>query len=213
MDVMTKKYYRVAEAASYIGVAASTLRDYTNRGLVESTRSHAGHRLYTRQALDAFAGTQPETSGQFVFYTRASDGDQNKIDTQIQHLTSEYGAPQRIYKDKNSGLAENRPGLKAMLRGARKHKYTIIYITQKDRLARFGYSYLEELFGEFGVRIVVFGEEQDKTLQEELLQDFMTLVASFSGKYYRLRGYEQKRALLAKAGEVLNERETHQEET
>jgi hypothetical protein len=33
----------------------------------------------------------------------------------------------------------------------------------------------------------------------------MSLVASFSEKFYRLRGYEQRKLLLSKAGEKLEE--------
>ena len=49
-------------------------------------------------------------------------------------------------------------------------------------------------------------ETPDKSLNEELMQDFMTLIASFSGKFYRLRGYEEKKKLLAEAERRIEER-------
>lgn len=33
--------------------------------------------------------------------------------------------------------------------------------------------------------------------QEALIQDFMSLLASFSGKFYRLRGWEQQKRFLS----------------
>jgi len=36
--------------------------------------------------------------------------------------------------------------------------------------------------------------------------DFMALLASFSGRFYRIRGWDQQRRLLTDAGDVINER-------
>lgn len=43
--------------------------------------------------------------------------------------------------------------------------------------------------------------------QEVLLQDFMSLIASFSGKFYRLRGYDNQKKLLSKAGDYIEQKQ------
>ena len=53
------------------------------------------------------------------------------------------------------------------------------------------------------------GEQPHTSLQEELLKDFMSLIASFSGKFYRLRGYEQQKQLLTKLGDELETKSNH----
>ena len=35
--------------------------------------------------------------------------------------------------------------------------------------------------------------------EQELMNDFMSLIASFSGKFYQLRGYTQQKQLLTQA--------------
>ena len=197
--------YRVTRAAELIGVSATTLRRYTRDGKIKDTRSPAGQRVFTQASIDEFLG-KPVGEQKLAFYVRSSDGDQIKIDNQIDLLTKAYGEPVRVFKDKASGLSEKRQGLQAMLNNAERGKLTKVAITQKDRLTRFGYSYLERLLKAYGVELVVFGEDTPKNLHEELLQDFMSLLASFSGKFYRLRGYEQQEQLLAKAGETLAEK-------
>ena len=42
---------------------------------------------------------------------------------------------------------------------------------------------------------------------EQLMQGFMNLTTSFSGKFYRLRGYEQQRMVLRKASEHIDEKQ------
>jgi putative resolvase len=197
--------YRVTRAAELIGVSATTLRRYTQLGKIKDTRNPAGQRVFTQASIDEFLG-KPVGEQKLAFYVRSSDGDQVKIDNQIDLLTKAYGEPVRIFKDKASGLNEKRQGLQALLNNAERGNLTKVAITQKDRLTRFGYSYLERLLKVYGVELVVFGEDTQKNIHEELLQDFMSLLASFSGKFYRLRGYEQQEQLLVKAGETLEEK-------
>ena len=67
-------------------------------------------------------------------------------------------------------------------------KVNNIYVTYKDRLTRFGYHYLETICGHYGVRIIVVKDmEQRKSIEQELAEDLMNLIASFSGKLYGLR--------------------------
>lgn len=60
----------------------------------------------------------------------------------------------------------------------------------KDRLARFGYTYIEHFFNAFGVRIEVVNEEEPKSLQEELVQDMLSILTVFSAKLYGSRSKE-----------------------
>lgn len=40
-----------------------------------------------------------------------------------------------------------------------------------------------------------------------IMQDFMSLIASFSGKFYRLRGYDSQKKLLSKAGDYIEQKQ------
>jgi putative resolvase len=203
------KTYRVAKAAEIIGVSVSTLRRYTNDGLIKDTRNPAGQRIFTQESIDKLLGKNTPENTHLVFYVRASDGDDLKINNQIALLTKTFGQPERVFKDKASGLNEKRLGLQTLLNNAEKGNITTVAITQKDRLTRFGYTYLEQLLAVYKVKIIVLSEEASKTPREELLQDFMSLVVNFSGKLYRLRGYQQQEQLLLKAGDTLAEKKSN----
>lgn len=119
-----------------------------------------------------------------------------------------HGSTEFVYKDGASGLNENRRGLKRLLEDAKDGKFDIVAVTAKDRLTRFGFSFVEELLSDRGVKIVVFDDKNVKPLQDELMQDFMSLIASFSGKFYKLRGIEQRKKLLARAHENLENKDS-----
>ncbi len=87
---------------------------------------------------------------------------------------------------------------------AEEGKIDLIRIMQKDCLSRFGNKYLKRFFKAFDVEIeVAFKEEREVT---ELMKDFMRLLASFSGKFFRLRGYREQEKLLNKAQGIIEEK-------
>ena len=148
---------------------------------------------------------RPEEKGT-AHYARSSDGNKKLMESQLEKLKDKYGEADYEIKDSASGLNENRRGLNRLIKLAREGKIDTVRVTQKDRLSRFGNRYLEELFDSYGVKVVDAVDENDKSLTEELMQDFMSLVASFTGKYYRLRGYEEQKKLLRTAEKNIEEK-------
>lgn len=70
---------------------------------------------------------------------------------------------------------------------AKDHEIKRIFVTNKNRLPRFGYEHLEELFSALNAEQFALQEKEDKDLQEELVDDMMSLLASFSGKLYAMQ--------------------------
>ena len=204
---MSKRWYKAGEAADYLGVSYHTLRGYVAKGELEYRTTPGGQKIYSQTHLDSFLGKDVPDEDEcknLVFYLRDSKGNQARIDRQRERLSIAYGDPIKTYQDKASSLNEKRPGLKQMMADARKSKFDTVAVTAKDRLTRFGFSYLEEFFADHCVKIIVLDDEkQDKDIYDELLQDFMSLVASFSGKFYRLRSIKHEKMLLNLAQEEL----------
>jgi putative resolvase len=93
----------------------------------------------------------------------------------------------KIYKDIGSGLNTNRKGLWHLIRDAKNGSFTTILLSFKDRLTRFGYSYLKRYLLEFGVRLEPISKLDNKTPESELVKDLVAIIHSFSGKLYRMR--------------------------
>lgn len=141
-------------------------------------------------------GLEPD-AGKTFFYVRSSNGADVLISTQLEKLEAAYGEPDKVFQDKASGLNEKRRGLKALLQAVKSEEGKVrVCITNKDRLTRFGFSYLEELLGAYGTEVVVLDTADTREPPAVLMEDFMALLASFSGKFYRLRGWEQQRKLI-----------------
>ena len=63
-----------------------------------------------------------------------------------------------------------------------------IFVLYKDRLTRFRFNYLEQICNKYATKIIVISEEiQEKSIQEELAEDIISIIHSFSGKLYGMR--------------------------
>ena len=81
-------------------------------------------------------------------------------------------------------------------------EYGRVLVTYEDRLTRFGFSYLERYFDCYGVTVSVIEDETDTSAQEELVDDLITLVASFSGKLYGMRSSKKQQVVNTVESEV-----------
>ena len=211
-NMASKGYLRVSEAADLLKVTPQTIRKYKNKGIIKGYPTPGGQTLYSeKEILNILNNTtddEEEKSKNYrtVYYARASDGDKQAIENQYKQLEEKFGKANYYINDKASGLNEKRKGLRKLFELAKNNEIDRIIITQKDRLTRFGYPYLEEAFNAYDVELIAAFEDKEKTMQEELMQDFMSLIASFSGKFYRMRGYAQQKKLLDNAEKKLEEK-------
>lgn len=192
------------------------MRNWCNQGRLPYHLSAARQRIFDKQELLDFKavslGEEIEKRETVVFYIRSSNGNDVTMDTQEKKLREEYGEPDRIIKDKASGLNENRKGLKKLLAmiannptdSSEKIK---VCVANKDRLSRFGVGYIEMFAPLHNTEIVFLDSGDTKEPYEILLQDFMSILASFSGKFYRLRGWEQQKKLLEEVSMEVESRE------
>lgn len=194
---------RVHEAAKDLGVSPSTIRYYCNSGQLETLKTPGGQRNITKQAIEKFKQehNMPTTiqNQNIAFYIRSSSGDKKLLQAQENELTLTYGTPTKTYTDRASGLNEKRPGLTQLIKDVEQGKYDKVCITYKDRLTRFGFTYLQHIITRTGTKLEVLHADKKYSLEQELMDDFMSLIASFSGRFYRLRGKKQQKQLLQDA--------------
>lgn len=176
--------------------------------------SASGQRLFDQADLDAYLG-RPAPDADAIegdrveaLYCRVSGstGQESSLENQEQMLRdSASGTVFRVYRDRGSGLRENRKGLDRLLDEAAAGKFTVVRVVWRDRLARFGVGWIERYLSVCGVSVEALHERGDKSLLEELMDDFMALLASFSGRFYQLRSRQNQHRLLETAGRRLDE--------
>lgn len=210
---MEDKLLTLKKAADLLGVSTETLRRWDAKGVLRVARTPHGKRRVPLSEVRRLQGGAAVASRPRVacLYARVSSREQKAkgdLDRQLEYLRSHLPATifERVMEiaDVGSGLSDKRKGLLQLMEIARQGEATDIVITFKDRLTRFGFGYLERYFAAFGVQIhVVDGVEDRKSLQEELVEDLLAIVTSFSGKLYGLRSHRKARELVAKVKEAV----------
>ena len=74
-----------------------------------------------------------------------------------------------------------------------KGKVNKVIIEHKDRLTRFQFSFIKKMYAIFSCEVIVLDDKEDVSDTEELTRDLMSLLASFSGKYYGKRSLERRK--------------------
>jgi predicted site-specific integrase-resolvase len=136
-------------------------------------------------------------------YVRVSGsaGQESCLEAQETELRStSSGEVVKVFRDRASGLREDRPGLGKLLQAVADGSVTVVRVTHEDRLARFGVGWLKRLFAVYGATLEVSHPKKTGG-REELLEDFVSLVTTFAGRLYGMRSTETRRRLLAESGQ------------
>lgn len=200
------KLLRISKAAHELGLHPFTVRKWIKAGKIQAIRVGNEARV-PRSEIERLAG---KTDGRLiVLYGRVSgQGQKSDLETQLARLstwaqTARAGKVTLMLSDIGSGLSATRRQLQRLLRLVQADQVAEIVVTYPDRLTRFGQEYLQVLFDSFGVTLTVLDPSGDKTAEQELTDDMLALLASFSGRLYGMRSHKQKE-LLKCAQAVIN---------
>ena len=192
-----------SQAAAFLGVHPQTLRTWVRKGLVSCEVVNArGDRRFHLADLAAAVGETPPCLGREALYVRVSGstGQESSLAAQEAELRSAAaGEVVAVFRDRASGLSVKRTGLRRLLDAAARREFDVVRVTHEDRLARFGVEWLSMLLEVHGVRLLVLHQREESSPHDELLGDFVSLVASFSGRIYGRRSAQARARLLREA--------------
>jgi len=208
---ITKDWYKPGEIGKMVGLTNITIRNYQARGIIDMEQTPTGHNRASREEVIKFVDymgllvDDDDDNKIDVIYARVSSQDQKDkgdLNRQVTDLVTVVKDLRniRVFTDVGSGLDSNRSGLQSLMKLVADNEVSRVFITNRDRLTRFGFEYLDFFFESYGVQIYVLNETENKTASQELVDDMMSLIASFSGRFYGLRSANKR-----KAREVIDE--------
>ncbi len=180
-------YLTPKEVQKRYGFHPRTLVDWANEGKIECLKSPGGHRRYAVTSLEKIKTGNSTT----VLYARVSTASQkDDLKVQVDYLSSRYPGNECV-TDLGSGLNFKRKKFLLLMERIAKGEINTIVVAHKDRLARFGFDFIEWFCNLNGCSIVVLNNTY-KTPHQELMDDFMSIMHCFSSKLYFLKRYEKK---------------------
>lgn len=193
-----ERHYTPKEASLLLGISVRHIQRLDKEGKILCIRTTGGRRRISESEIKRILGEKRPKA--LAIYARVSSHEQKQkgdLKRQLETIKANFPIQEysQVYEitDVSSGLNDKRKGLLKLISLAQEEKISDIAITFKDRLTRFGYNYLEQLFSPNGVTIHVLGKDDKETLEQELVKDMLAIVTSFSGKLYGMRSHKHKR--------------------
>lgn len=171
---------KLRDYANRLGVSYRTAWNHFNEGLIEGAYKLSNGTIIVPE--EKIIENVQEHG--VVLYARTSSSQNKKmLDEQSKRLETYAIARgykiKKIIKEFGSGLNDTRKQLSSVLK---ENKYDKIIVEHKDRLTRFGFEWFRLLTND---RIEVIN--QTKENDEDLTQDFIAIIHSFSARLYGQR--------------------------
>jgi putative resolvase len=153
------------------------------------------------EAMKVMPGGEPiRLEGLYVRVSGATGQESSLAAQEAELRATSAGEVALVFRDRASGLRQDRPGLSSLLAAVADGSVTVVRVTHEDRLARFGVGWLRRLFAAHGATVEVLYPKRSGG-REELLEDLISLVTTFAGRLYGMRSAEARARLLAESGQ------------
>lgn len=202
---MDKQLVSISRAADLLGVCIDTLREWDKAGTLVPVKTKGGHRRYLLSDIEKIRGEYVEQKKndqvRVAVYARVSSHEQKTkgdLERQVGRV-SKYCAEKgyhvvETFDEVGSGMNEDRAKLKRLFKLVEAHKIDKVIVEHKDRLARFMVGFLHDFFASHDVEIEWMSEILGKSYEQELVEDILSLMSSFSNKIYGKRSAENRKA-------------------
>jgi putative resolvase len=189
---------KAREVLKILGVTQQTLFNYVKQGKIKVNAKLSVHyNDYNEESVYALIGNKKQKKNRLIIsYSRVSTQNQKEqLKEQTQRIynscISRGLTLDKQFEDIKSGMSSDRPQFEKLLQMVIKNEVELVIIENKDRLIRFGYDIIENIFKYFGTKILVLNEIlENKTYEQELTDDLISII-----HYFAMKSYSHRRVL------------------
>ncbi|MQL56133.1 IS607 family transposase [Acidianus ambivalens] len=182
---------RPKEVCQRLGISYATLREYVKKGYIKPVILQSGKWRFREEDVEKLMGIVRKRK--VILYARVSSNAQkDDLINQVKYLEENVKDYDQVITDVGSGLNMKRKGFLKLLRMILNNEVSKVVVAYPDRLVRFGFEIIEEVCKAHNCELVVLNNE-DKTPEQELIEDLVSVLVSFSGKLYGIRSQKYEK--------------------
>lgn len=195
------KYISLKEAVKITGIGEQTIRKLVDQNKINGYRTLSGQRKIDKGCLEkmcnplSFGKKQQICTLQNFIYARVSSKKQHDdLVRQIDFIKTrrpEYSM-YRVVSDIASGINFKRKGLSTILDAIIQGNVGEIVVAHRDRLSRFGFELIDTMVTKSGGKITVIDDERNKSSEQELSEDLLSIIHIYSCRQMGRRKYKSK---------------------
>jgi predicted site-specific integrase-resolvase len=200
-DGKQKKFVTAGEAARLTGLEIQTIRKMADQASLVCYKTPSGQRRINLQSVQEFCGNAVPVEEKSILqkenfiYGRVSTRKQvDDLSRQLEYLKRPEYASYGVITDIASGINFKRKGLSTILDSCLQGRIGEVVIAHRDRLCRFGFDFIEQLVTRAGGKITVLTNCEDKTSEQELTEDLLSIIHVFSCRQMGKRSYANRKS-------------------
>ena len=195
----TNDFVTVGKAAQLTGLDAQTVRKLADKSSIACYRTPSGQRRINIKDIQRMCGNDLHDKEELVvqkdnfIYARVSTKKQvDDLSRQIEYLRRPEYSSYVLVQDICSGINFKRKGLSTILDSCLQKNIGEVVIAHRDRLCRFGYELIESLVIKAGGSITILDNSREKTSEQELTEDLLSIIHIFNCRQMGKRSYSTK---------------------
>ena len=178
---------KAKEVLKILQITRPTLSKYVKNKIIKVLATNNGQHVYDPESVYAFIGMKTKKTKKInVIYARTSNPPKKYAEEQanrvLNYCTNQGITIEKTIVDVKSGMNFQRDGLLQLIELIVKGQVELVVIENKDRLCRFGFDLFEQFCKFFKTKIVVVNDLSDKTYEQELTEDLISIIHYFSMK-------------------------------
>ena len=185
--------YKIGQYAKLNKVQYRTVWNWVKAGKLQTVRTNTNRILIVEDEIKQL---------NVAVYARVSSSEnKDNLERQKERLISYCNAKgykvEKVITEIGSGLNDNRKKLEALLLD---RTINLIVVEHADRLARFGLNYIKKLLELNDRKIEIINPQAND--RDDLMQDFVSIITSFTARLYGQRRTKRKTEQLIKSLET-----------
>jgi len=195
------KYVTIREASIISGINPQTLRKLGDENKIKCYKTLSGQRKFDRSYLEKMCNNNSNDDQinkyqkkNFIYARVSSKKQHDDLIRQVEFIRNkqqQYASYESI-TDIASGINFNRKGLTTILESALHDSIGEIVIAHRDRLCRFGFDLIKLIVEKQGGKITVIDDERNKSTEQELSEDLLSIIHIYSCRQMEKRSYKIK---------------------
>lgn len=185
---------KAKDVLNTLHITHRTLSNYVKTGKLHPVVINKTHYEYDEKEVYSIIGKKVERVS--VTYSRVSLHKQKSdLEAQTKRLyefscVRGFNISEQI-EDIKSGMSfSERKGFCKLVNLVTSYKIDKVIIENKDRLCRFGFDLVKMMFLKYGTEIVVMSDSDNKSYEQELTDDLISII-----HYYSMKSYSNRRKL------------------
>ena len=183
---------KASEVKNILHVTQKTINSYVKTGKLHPVIINSRHYEYDEDEVYNLIG-KGKTERLTVIYSRVSSRKQkNDLQTQEERIynwaiNNGYKVDMKLQDIKSGMCFTERKDFQKLMSLAATGQLGTLIVENRDRLCRFGFEMIEEMFRKLGAKIIVISNVEDKSYEKELTDDLISIIHYYSMKSYSMR--------------------------